>query len=34
MGICSDFIAEPFHAFRQPERDKIKALLRKIKLLD
>jgi 4-hydroxy-tetrahydrodipicolinate synthase len=27
MGICSDFMAEPFHAFRQPERDKIKMLL-------
>jgi dihydrodipicolinate synthase/N-acetylneuraminate lyase len=33
MGICSDFMAEPFHAFRQTERNKIKALLAKIKLL-
>ena len=23
MGICSDFMAEPFHRFRQPERDRI-----------
>ena len=34
MGICSDFMAEPFHAFRQLERNKIEALLREIKLLD
>ena len=34
MGICSDFMAEPFHAFREPERNKIEALLHKIKLLD
>jgi 4-hydroxy-tetrahydrodipicolinate synthase len=34
MGICSDFMAEPFHAFRQNERSKIEALLREIKLLD
>ena len=30
MGICSDFMAEPFHAFRQAERNEIKALLSKI----
>ena len=30
MGICSDFMAEPFHAFRQVERNKIKALLNEI----
>jgi dihydrodipicolinate synthase/N-acetylneuraminate lyase len=34
MGICSDFMAEPFHAFRQPERSKIKSLLYEIKLLN
>ena len=34
MGICSDFIAEPFHAFRQPERKRIEVLLREIKILD
>ena len=33
MGICSDFMAEPFHAFRDPEKNKIKSLLREIKLL-
>lgn len=34
MGICSDFVAEPFHAFREHERNKIKTLLREINLLD
>jgi len=34
MGICSDFMAEPFRAFRQSERNKIETLLREIKLLD
>lgn len=33
MGICSDFMAEPFHAFRQPERAKIEALLKNLKLI-
>ena len=23
MGICSDFMAEPFHAFKKPEREKV-----------
>jgi 4-hydroxy-tetrahydrodipicolinate synthase len=32
MGICSDFMAEPFHAFRQPERQKIKSLLHELNL--
>ncbi len=27
MGICSDFMAEPFHRFNQPERKKIEAAL-------
>ena len=30
MGICSDFMAEPFHAFRQAERNEIEALLREM----
>jgi len=34
MGICNDFVAEPFQAFRQAEKNKIKALLHEIKLLD
>jgi 2-dehydro-3-deoxy-D-pentonate aldolase len=34
MGICSDFMAEPFRAFRKSERNKIETLLREIKLLD
>ncbi len=33
MGICSDFMAEPFHAFRQPERAKIEALLKELQLI-
>lgn len=33
MGICSDFMAEPFHAFRQPERAKIKSLLKELNLI-
>lgn len=33
MGICSDFMAEPFHAFRQPERNKIEALLKEMQLM-
>jgi 4-hydroxy-tetrahydrodipicolinate synthase len=27
MGICNDFMAEPFHRFKEPERMKIKQLL-------
>lgn len=27
MGICNDFMAEPFRRFNQPERDKIKRML-------
>jgi 4-hydroxy-tetrahydrodipicolinate synthase len=27
LGVCDDFMAEPFHRFRQPERDKVRALL-------
>ncbi len=30
MGICNDFMAEPFHKFKQPERDKVKKLLEEI----
>jgi 4-hydroxy-tetrahydrodipicolinate synthase len=25
LGLCSDFMAEPFHRFREPERKKIEA---------
>ncbi len=31
MGICSDFMAEPFHSFRDPERLRIKQLLDEMK---
>lgn len=27
MGICNDFMAEPFHKFKEPEREKIRKLL-------
>jgi dihydrodipicolinate synthase/N-acetylneuraminate lyase len=27
MGICSDFMAEPFHRFKEPERNKIRQML-------
>ena len=32
MGICSDFMAEPFHAYRDPERARIRELLLEMKL--
>ncbi|MHC4872396.1 MAG: dihydrodipicolinate synthase family protein [Planctomycetota bacterium] len=32
MGICSDFMAEPFHAFRDTERARVKAILEKLKI--
>ncbi len=30
LGICSDFMAEPFHRFREPEREMIEARLKKV----
>jgi len=30
LGICSDFMAEPFHRFREPERSKIMQLLEEL----
>jgi dihydrodipicolinate synthase/N-acetylneuraminate lyase len=27
LGICSDFMAEPFHRFKQPERAKVEAVI-------
>jgi 4-hydroxy-tetrahydrodipicolinate synthase len=27
LGVCSDFMAEPFHHFRAPEREKVRAAL-------
>lgn len=29
-GICDDFMAEPFHRFRKPERDRVQAILDEI----
>jgi dihydrodipicolinate synthase/N-acetylneuraminate lyase len=31
-GLCDDFMAEPFHRFRAPERAKVRALLEKLQL--
>lgn len=33
MGICNDFVSEPFHRFREPERDKIKKALIDLNLI-
>lgn len=33
LGICDDFMAEPFHRFRQPQRDQVAAILRQLNLL-
>jgi 4-hydroxy-tetrahydrodipicolinate synthase len=30
MGICNDFMAEPFHRFREPERELVKVRLKEI----
>jgi len=30
MGICNDFMAEPFHRFKEPERKKIEQLLEEL----
>lgn len=30
LGICSDVMAQPFHAFREPERERIDILLREL----
>jgi 4-hydroxy-tetrahydrodipicolinate synthase len=33
LGICNDFMAEPFHSFRAPERDQIRQLLVEMEML-
>lgn len=33
MGICDDFMAEPFHRFNPPERRQVEELLRHLRLL-
>jgi len=33
LGICSDFIAEPFHRFREPEREVIRKYLDELGIL-
>ncbi|MFW5774161.1 MAG: dihydrodipicolinate synthase family protein, partial [Tangfeifania sp.] len=32
LGLCSDFMAEPFHRFNEPERKKIEAALNALDL--
>ena len=32
-GICSDFMAEPFHRFRKPERERISDILTELDAL-
>jgi dihydrodipicolinate synthase/N-acetylneuraminate lyase len=34
MGICNDFMAEPFHRFNQPEREKIEQMLDELNYRD
>jgi 4-hydroxy-tetrahydrodipicolinate synthase len=31
LGLCEDFMAEPFHRFREPEQEKVKVALEKLK---
>jgi 4-hydroxy-tetrahydrodipicolinate synthase len=33
LGLCDDFMAEPFHRFRAPERERVRAVLREVGLL-
>jgi 4-hydroxy-tetrahydrodipicolinate synthase len=30
LGVCDDFMAEPFSRFRQPERERIQSALREL----
>ena len=32
LGICGDFMAEPFHTFRAPERKRVESILRELNL--
>ena len=34
LGICSDFMAEPFHKFKAPERARVESILREIEGLE
>lgn len=33
QGVCDDFMAEPFHRFRAPEREKVRIILEQVKLM-
>jgi hypothetical protein len=32
LGVCDDFMAEPFHRFREPERGRVRQILNELKL--
>ena len=32
LGICDDFMAEPFHRFRDPERERVRARVRELEI--
>jgi 4-hydroxy-tetrahydrodipicolinate synthase len=32
LGVCSDFMAEPFHRFRAPERERIRQMMQELNL--
>jgi len=32
LGVCDDFMAEPFHRFREPERARVRQILNELKL--
>jgi len=34
LGLCDDFMAEPFHRFNQPERAKVAAILSKLEMTE
>jgi dihydrodipicolinate synthase/N-acetylneuraminate lyase len=33
LGVCDDFMAEPFHRFREPERERVRQVLVELGLL-
>jgi 4-hydroxy-tetrahydrodipicolinate synthase len=33
IGICDDFIAEPFHRFREEERTRVRAILAELEIV-
>ena len=33
LGVCDDFMAEPFHRFREPEREQVRQILMELRML-